>query len=144
MNAGDDVTTLPLCAQLLVPSQATVLAPSAYRAPDAFTAITPGRDVVLVARGTVQAMRLHCAARRLNLLVDRDVVVLPSLERPWCCVELGGGGPLWLWQTMGTVPPGRTWSAPILDLAIRAGRRSRLVGILACLAPCRVLIARGA
>lgn len=140
------MTAVPLCVQLVVPAGATVLSSLPRHADPSLAAAgaAGGSEVVLVAHRTVDAVCLHRRARRLGLVVERDFVVLPSLRRPWCCVELDGGGLSWLWQTLGTVPPGWTVAAPALQLALRVGRHSRIVSLAARVAPGRVVLGRWA
>jgi len=133
---------LPLAMQILVDRHTVFVGSVADLQPETVAALAPGSTLMLVQGSFRGGLGLRREARRLALRVERVFVVLPSLAQPLCTVELDRRCLSWVLTTLATVPPGRAVSAPLAELAVRWGNRATALGLLARLAPARVVIVR--
>lgn len=102
--------------------------------------LTPGTTVCLVVDAPLSRWRLRRCARRAGLLVERELVAVPSTRAPVALVDDLEGPVNRFWASVATVPPGLARSALLAHLALVAARRApwTWTGLL----PGRVLIGR--
>lgn len=102
----------------------------------------PSRTPVLLTDSRPGARRrLRRVARKAGVRVQRECVVLPSLRAGLFVADDVPLTVSWLCRSALTVPPGTTWLAAPVDLAIRA--LSRLPWwVLGAIAPGRVVSGR--
>lgn len=104
--------------------------------------LAPGAQVVLVDGRRFSPPRLRRLARRAGLVVDRELAVLPSLDRSSFVVEDAEPSLAWFWDTFATVPPGRCTGSLLLTAALRLARHRMLLRWVGYLVAGRVVIAR--
>jgi hypothetical protein len=104
-------------------------------------ALGPGHPVALVVPCTVTRRPLRRAARRVGLVIERELIVLPSVDRPLLVVDDSPSAIRLLWRSVALVPPGVTRGGGALGLALRLARMAPtpLTGLLP---PGRVLLGR--
>ncbi|HZX05369.1 hypothetical protein [Kribbella sp.] len=96
--------------------------------------------VVLVDQRPWSRRRLRRTARELGVVLEREFVVLPTLERPMVVVDDVEEAVRYFWTAVATVPPGLAFAVPasaLLGLARRAPWRWT-----GALAPARVVVGR--
>ncbi|MGH3445761.1 MAG: hypothetical protein ACRDPB_10340 [Nocardioidaceae bacterium] len=104
-------------------------------------ALPPGSAVVLVSDRPLSRRRLRASARRAGVVVERELIVLPSTAHPVAAVDDTGSAVRHFWQAVAAVPPGLALSAAPAALGLRLARAVpwRWTGAVA---PGRVLIGR--
>ncbi|MEV6269066.1 hypothetical protein AB0L64_17980 [Kribbella sp. NPDC051936] len=96
--------------------------------------------VVLIDQRPHSRRRLRRTARELGVVVEREFVVLPTLDRPMVVVDDVEEAIRHFWTAVATVPPGLAFAVPasaLLGLARRAPWRWT-----GALAPARVVVGR--
>ncbi|HEY9333092.1 hypothetical protein [Kribbella sp. NPDC050459] len=96
--------------------------------------------VVLIDQRPRSRRRLRRTARELGVVVEREFVVLPTLDRPMVVVDDVEEAIRHFWTAVATVPPGLAFAVPasaLLGLARRAPWRWT-----GALAPARVVVGR--
>ncbi|MGW5194877.1 hypothetical protein ACWEOO_36875 [Kribbella sp. NPDC004138] len=96
--------------------------------------------VVLIDQRPRSRRRLRRTARELGVVVEREFVVLPTLDRPMVVIDDVEEAIRHFWTAVATVPPGLAFAVPasaLLGLARRAPWRWT-----GALAPARVVVGR--
>ncbi|EWT01756.1 hypothetical protein N865_07675 [Intrasporangium oryzae NRRL B-24470] len=104
--------------------------------------LAPGDQIVLVDGRRLSPPRLRRLARRAGLVVDRELAVLPSLDRSSFVVEDAAPSLAWCWDTFATVPPGRCTGSLLLTAVLRLARHQMVLRWVGYLVAGRVVIAR--
>jgi hypothetical protein len=112
-SAPDDVAApwLALC-----PRGATVLrdpSPADVHATD------PGTPLVLVTDRPWGRQRLRRTARQSGVMVQREILLLPSTSHTIVSVDEEAEAVRYFWRSVAMVPPGVTWPSPALTVALR-------------------------
>jgi hypothetical protein len=100
----------------LCPRNATVL-----RDPDADSvrAVAPGTPLVLVTDRRWGRQRLQRTARHAGLVIEREVLLLPSSSHTIVSVDEDADAVRHFWRSVAMVPPGVTWPSPAVTAALR-------------------------
>lgn len=88
----------------------------------ALPVLTSGERLVLLDGRRLGAHRLRRLAVGAGLVVDRELVVLPSLSEAAFVVEDAAESLGWFWNAFATVPPGRAKGALLVTVATVLGR----------------------
>ncbi|HEY6793140.1 MAG TPA: aminoglycoside phosphotransferase family protein [Kineosporiaceae bacterium] len=102
-----------------------------------------GRVVLLDGRPGAR-VRLQAAARRLDLVIEHEYVVLPTPGAPALVCDDSPAAVRWLQDAVLAVPPGVTTLAPACDVALAVARHALPARWLAALVPGRAAVARAA
>ncbi|GAA3121624.1 hypothetical protein JOF29_006655 [Kribbella aluminosa] len=96
--------------------------------------------VVLVDQRPRSRHRLRRTAKELGVVLEREFVVLPTLDRPMVVVDDVEEAVRYFWTAVATVPPGFAFAVPA-SAALGLARRApwRWTGALA---PARVVVGR--
>lgn len=107
----------------------------------ALRALAPGTTVCLVLDAPGSRSRLRRIAHRAGLLIDRELIVLPSTTSPVVVLDDAAVPVARLWQDVATVPPGVVlgWFAGTVAIRAALFLPWQWTGALA---PGRVLIGR--
>ncbi|MGB3828347.1 MAG: hypothetical protein WA962_06170 [Ornithinimicrobium sp.] len=130
------MTSPPSAVRPLLAADPLILGP---REPDP-TAVSAGRQVVLLADRPGARSRLRARARRLDLRITAEFVVIPSLRSALLVVQDEPAVLDWAWRSTVTVPPGVTRASVLVDLLVRAGSITAVRHRLGGLVPGRVLL----
>lgn len=103
----------------LCPTGATVL-----RDPDAASVLAraPGSRLVLVTDQRWGRQRLRRTARQAGVVVDREVLLLPSASHTLVSVDEDADAVRHFWRSVAMVPPGVTWPSPAVTAALRVAQ----------------------
>lgn len=86
--------------------------------------LSAGLPVVLMDQRPFSRRRLRRVARDLGIMLEREFVVLPTIDRPMVIIDDVQAAIRHFWTTMATVPPGLVLTAlpasALLSLARRA------------------------
>ncbi|MDQ2755591.1 MAG: hypothetical protein M3Y71_03355 [Actinomycetota bacterium] len=115
------MNALDVAVAVLVPAGTTMVRGECDEA-DLRRRVGVGEQVVLVDGARLSPHRLRRLACDAGLVVDRELLVLPSLRAPAFVVEDAGASMRWFWSTFATVPPGRTTGSLAITLVTRAAR----------------------
>ncbi|TDO48920.1 hypothetical protein EV651_12244 [Kribbella sp. VKM Ac-2571] len=102
--------------------------------------LSPDGPVVLLDQRARSRRRLRRTARELGVVLEREFVVLPTLDRPMVVVDDVEEAIKYFWTAVATVPPGFAFALPAsacLGLARLAPWRWT-----GALAPARVVVGR--
>jgi hypothetical protein len=103
--------------------------------------LPPGSSVCLVTDTPLARWRLRRLARRTGLVVERELVAVPSTRAPLVLIDDLEGPIDRFWQSTATVPPGMARAALAAHLALVVARRMPWTWT-GSLAPGRVVIGR--
>ncbi len=139
---GTQVQGLPW--NLLAPAGSQVIEVRGRRAGvvEQLRALPPQAPVLILDGRPGARGRLRRLARAAGVQVERECVVLPSLRS---ALFVADDAPLtisWLCRSALTVPPGTTWLAAPVDLAVRALGRLVPWRFLGTIAPGRAISGR--
>lgn len=99
----------------------TVQVPAA-RAPAVVPTYAPGTSVALTSDRPFNRGRLRRVAHRAGLSIERELLVLPSLDHPILVVDDVEPAVRHLWSSLATVPPGLVLTAVPAAAALRMAR----------------------
>lgn len=103
-----------------------------------------GEPLLLLGSRPAGGRRLRATAERAGLRVERELLAIPSVEQPMLVLDDDPDTLAWLCRSVLTVPPGTTWPAPLVDLALRALHRPGPRRLLGRVLPGRALLVRPA
>lgn len=128
---------------VLVPTGTPVVTVSGSRAASGVVLplLEHGGQLVLLDGRRLSARRVRLLARDAGLVVDRELVVLPSLSEPAFVVEDSVESMRWFWNAFATVPPGRATGSLLLTAATHLGRHRALLRWVGRLVPGRMVLA---
>lgn len=107
----------------------------------ALPALATGERLVLLDGRRLGARRLRRLAVDAGLVVDRELVVLPSLDEGAFVVEDAPESLGWFWNAFATVPPGRTRGSLLITVATVLGRHRLVLDRVGRLVAGRMIIA---
>lgn len=107
----------------------------------ALPTLSTGERLVLLDGRRMAARRLRRLAVGAGLVVDRELVVLPSLGEAAFVVEDAPESLRWFWNAFATVPPGRARGALLVTLATVLGRPRLVLDRVGHLVAGRMVIA---
>ena len=128
---------------LLVPPGTPVVTVDRTRPPSgtALPVLSAGERLVLLDGRRLAVRRLRRLARSAGLVVDRELVVLPSLGEAAFVVEDAPESLGWFWKAFATVPPGRARGSLLVTAATIAGRHRLVLARAGRLVAGRMMIA---
>ncbi|MEU4396538.1 hypothetical protein [Kribbella sp. NPDC023855] len=85
--------------------------------------LKPDLQVVLIDQRPFSRRRLRRLARELSIEIEREFIVLPTLERPIVLIDDTGPAVRHFWSTIATVPPGLAVSALPASALLSVARR---------------------
>lgn len=100
-----------------------------------------GEQLVFLDGRRLSARRVRMLVRDAGLVVDRELVVIPSLSEPSFVVEDSVESMRWFWNAFATVPPGRSTGSLLLTAATHLGRHRSLLRWVGRLVPGRMVLA---
>lgn len=103
--------------------------------------LAPGTPVALVDDRLLSRRRLRRIARAHAIVVDRELLVLPTRSHAVMVVDDVPGAVHHFWHALAAVPPGLSWASAPGTLALRVVRRMPWTWTGA-VAPSRVLVGR--
>lgn len=128
---------------LLVPPETPVVTVDHTR-PTSGTALpelSTGERLVLLDGRRLGTRRLRRLVLGAGLVVDRELVVLPSLGDAAFVVEDAAESLGWFWNAFATVPPGRAKGSLLVTVATVLGRPRLVLERVGRLVPGRMIIA---
>lgn len=84
--------------------------------------LASGDRIGLTANRPLSRWRLRRIAATTGLLIERELIVLPTLSRPILVVDDKDTSVDYLWGSVATVPPGLAWTAVPAAIALRLAR----------------------
>lgn len=105
--------------------------------------LPPAERRLLLGHGPAGGRRLRESARRAGLTVERELLAIPSAEQPMLVLDDDPDALAWLCRSVLTVPPGTTWPAPLVDVALRLLARPGPRRLLGWALPGRAVLVRG-
>jgi len=111
------------------------------RLPERLRELYRGQPVVLCDPAPGSPRRCRRLAAAAGLEIDREYLLLPSIQAPAYMVQDRPAALSYLWSAVLTVPPGRARSALLIDVVLRLTRRFAPWKLVGRVAP-RVVLAR--
>ena len=95
--------------------------------------LAPGTPVALVGARPLRRTALRRACREHDVRIDRELLVLPSVARPWVVLDDDRDTVSRFWRETAAIPPLPGWLTAVADLALVMARRApwRWTGALA-------------
>lgn len=137
------MTAVDAALSVLVPIGTPVVIVPGTRAasPVVLPELGHGEQLVFLDGRRLSTRRVRLLARDAGLVVDRELVVIPSLSEPSFIVEDSMESMRWFWNAFATVPPGRATGSLLLTAATRLGRHRALLRWVGRLVPGRMVVA---
>lgn len=115
--ASDVSPSEPRPWRLLAPDEAVVLAPHGRRE---VRGLPSGTPVVLLVDGFLARVRARRVAARIGIVVDRELISVPSTRQPLVVLDIDDAAIAVLWTAVAMVPPGLTRALAPITLLLRA------------------------
>ncbi|GAA2148975.1 hypothetical protein FHX52_2772 [Humibacillus xanthopallidus] len=134
------MTAVAAALRLLVPAGTPVISVTEATSSAPLPSVPSPGVVVVIDERPLGRARARRVARERGIVVDRELLALPTTSGATFIAEDAPESLGWLWHSFVTVPPGRSRGAAGLSLIARSSRGSALLRVVGRLVGTRLLI----
>jgi hypothetical protein len=134
------MTAVGAALRLLVPAGTPVISVTDAVSSASVSSVPSQGVVVVIDERPLGRARARRVARERGIVVDRELLALPTASAATFVAEDAPESLGWLWESFVTVPPGRIRGAAALSLLARSSRGPALLRVVGRLVGTRLLI----